>query len=116
MIDYTSIATELAYKAGKIIQENFSLGMTRELKEKDTSPVTIFDTEINRMVIEVLHKEFPQHRIIGEEESHKVDSEYVWFCDPIDGTIPFTSGIPIATFSLALTKNWVPILGVIYDP
>ena len=116
MSNYTSFATDLAYKAGKIMRENFDLGMERELKEKDTSPLTIFDTAINRMVIESIYKTFPLHSIIGEEESLKKNSEYIWFCDPIDGTTPFTSGVPVSTFSLALTRKGKPILGVIYDP
>jgi myo-inositol-1(or 4)-monophosphatase len=37
-------------------------------------------------------------------------------CDPIDGTIPFSHGYPIFTFSLALTKNGESILAVVYDP
>lgn len=116
MKNYTSFTTALACKAGEIMRKNFTLGMEKKMKEKDTSPVTIFDTAINRMVIEAINDAFPQHSIIGEEESSKKESEYTWFCDPIDGTTPFTSGIPIATFSLALTRNAIPILGVIYDP
>ena len=116
MKDYTLFTTDLAYKAGEIIRNNFTLGMKKKIKEKDTSPVTVFDTAINEMVIEAIHKEYPLHSIIGEEDSRKSESEYVWFCDPIDGTIPFTSGLPVSTFSLALTKNATPILGAIYDP
>ncbi len=43
-------------------------------------------------------------------------AEYTWVCDPVDGTVPFSHGIPVSTFSLALTKNGESILGVVYDP
>lgn len=116
MKDYISFATDLAYKAGGIMRKNFSLGMKKTLKKGDNSPLTISDTFINRMVIEAIAKEFPAHSVMGEEENSKKKSEYVWLCDPIDGTIPFSSGMPISTFSLALVLDGVPILGIIYDP
>jgi fructose-1,6-bisphosphatase/inositol monophosphatase family enzyme len=34
----------------------------------------------------------------------------------VDGTLAFSLGLPLATFSLALTQNGVPIFGVVYDP
>jgi fructose-1,6-bisphosphatase/inositol monophosphatase family enzyme len=39
-------------------------------------------------------------------------------CDPIDGTMPFSNGLPIFTFSIALVdqSDGQPILGVINDP
>ncbi len=117
MKDYVPFAIDMAYKAGRIIRKNFTLGMKKTLKQTDSSPLTISDTAINHMVTEAIDKEFPTHRVIGEEESNKKsNSEYTWVCDPIDGTIPFSSGIPISTFSLALTKYGIPIVGVIYDP
>ncbi len=116
MKDYVIFATDLARKAGTIITENLSLGMKKELKKKDNSPFTASDVFINNMVIEEIAREYPEHSVIGEEKSNERDSDYVWVCDPIDGTIPFSSGIPISSFSLALTKNGIPIIGVIYDP
>lgn len=115
MNKFTTRAITLAYTAGSIIRKNFKPGLKRNAK-KDTSPVTVFDRSINDLVIRSLHTAFPSHSIIGEEKSYKANSEYVWLCDPIDGTIPFTSGVPLASFSLALTMNGVPITGVVYDP
>jgi myo-inositol-1(or 4)-monophosphatase len=89
--------------------------MKKEWKE-DNSPVTVTDTTINRIVIDTIVKKFPGHAILGEEESLIIDSEYMWVCDPVDGTIPFSHGIPISTFSLALTQNGESIVGVTYDP
>lgn len=115
MKDYQSFATELAYKAGEVMKDHFSLGMKRTWKENNT-PLTVSDTTINHFVIEAVNREYPSHGIVGEEESDLKQSEYLWVCDPIDGTIPFSHGIPLSTFSLALTQHGVPILGVIYDP
>jgi myo-inositol-1(or 4)-monophosphatase len=54
---------------------------------------------------------------MGEEESGSTTGgEYLWVCDPIDGTFPFSHGLPISTFSLALVKDGSPLVGVLYDP
>ncbi len=114
--EYKKFALEIARTAGMRIKENFSLGSKKEWKA-DNSPVTETDIYINKLVIEEIQKRFVGHGILGEEESSlNGTEEYVWVCDPIDGTVPFSHGIPISTFSLALTRNGESILGVVYDP
>lgn len=116
MKDYRNFAVKLAKKSGKIIKKNFVYGMEKERKE-DGSPVTKTDLAINRLVIEEIKKEFPGHGIISEEEDEvQGEGEYSWVCDPVDGTIPFSHGMPLSCFSLALVKDGVPILGVTNNP
>ncbi|PIS05093.1 MAG: hypothetical protein COT81_02915 [Candidatus Buchananbacteria bacterium CG10_big_fil_rev_8_21_14_0_10_42_9] len=116
MKNYKTFSIDLARRAGKIMRENFALGMKKEWKG-DGTPLTVTDTTINQIVIDAVRKEFPQHNILAEEGSDMGrDSEYTWVCDPVDGTIPFSHGVPTSTFSLALTKNGEAILGVAYDP
>ncbi len=43
-------------------------------------------------------------------------SEYVWVCDPVDGTAMYARHIPVAVFSLALVIDGKPEIGVVYDP
>lgn len=116
-IQYREIACSLAKQAGDIMLKNIKLGMSKEWKE-DNTPLTVSDTAINDLVIATVSKEFPEHAVLGEEGSYNLKSgaRYTWVLDPIDGTIPFSHGVPIFAFSLALTENGVPILGVIYDP
>ncbi len=107
---------DFAKKAGKIMKDHFGLGMSKEWK-KDNTPLTEADLKINKLLIEEINSRWPSHSVKGEEESSMNNqSEYTWVCDPIDGTIPYSHGMPISTFSLALTKNGKSILGVIYDP
>ncbi|MFH0714370.1 MAG: inositol monophosphatase [Candidatus Diapherotrites archaeon] len=116
MTEYKAFALDLAEKAGKIIRENFSVGMKKEWKS-DHSPVTETDLKINQMVIEAVQKQFPEHGILSEEESaFDGKSEYVWVCDPVDGTIAFSHAVPTCVFSLALVRNGESILGVVADP
>ncbi len=115
-MEYKTFALELAKEAGRIIKTNFSLGMKKEWKA-DNTPLTETDLKINQLVIDSVKKEFPGHSIIAEEGSDFSEkSEYVWVCDPVDGTIPFSHGIPTCVFSLALVRKGKSILGVIYDP
>lgn len=113
---YKKFATNIAREAGKIIRKNFSLGMNRIIK-KDGSPVTKTDLAINKLVVDQVKKYFPDHGVLGEEQSNYVEgADYVWVCDPVDGTIPFSHGMPTCMFSLGLTFKGKPILGVGYDP
>ncbi len=109
-------AMELAVDAGSIISHDFSMHVKKELKPDNTF-VTGTDLKINNMVIKEISKRYPNHNILAEEYSLAAKaSEYTWVCDPIDGTISFSHGIPTAVFSLALVRSGRPILGVVYDP
>lgn len=109
-------ATDLAYQAGEIMLKYFQIGVAKEDKA-DGSPVTVADREVNELVIEEVKKHYPNDGVLGEEASYKKDNaEYLWVCDPIDGTIPYTFGLPVSKFSLALVKDGQPVIGIIYDP
>lgn len=116
MQKYKNFAKNFAKKAGQIMRDSFDLGMSKDWKD-DVTPVTQADLKINKLLIEEVKSKWPYHSIKGEEASDVNEgSEYIWVCDPIDGTIPFSHGVPICMFSLALTKNGKSILGVTYDP
>lgn len=113
---YHDFACALARDAGAIAKEYFSTEITF-INKSDNSPVTAADTEINSLVISRCSAAFPEINILGEEESSYNGSrkDFLWVCDPIDGTIPYTLGMPISTFSLALVQDGEPVIGVIYD-
>jgi len=61
--------------------------------------------------------ECPGHGIHGEElGQERLDAEWVWVLDPIDGTKAFISGLPIFGCLIALCRNGRPVLGVIDQP
>lgn len=112
---YLIFAKKLALRAGDTMLSYFKQGVDSTIKQ-DKSIVTKADVEINEMVIAEVVKSFPTHSIFGEEKKLHKNSDMVWVCDPIDGTIPFSKGIPISVFSLALVQDGEPLLGVVYDP
>ncbi len=118
MENYLEFATKLAKEAEAIALKYFGFEVENTWKEDDT-PLTIADTEINDLVIKRINETYPEHSIYGEEKSHiKDESKYIWVCDPIDGTMAFSCGLPIFVFSIALVDQatGLPILGLINDP
>lgn len=108
-------ARQLALKAGEIITKNF-LHSTITIKSNLT-PVTETDLEISKLVIKEVKNNFPNHQVFDEEYQHdNQNAEFIWVCDPVDGTIPFSHHIPTSMFSLALCHNGEPVVAVIYDP
>lgn len=118
MSDYQvalKFAKQLALKAGEMITKNF-LHSTITTKSNLT-PVTETDLAVSKLVIEEVKKNFPNHEVFDEEFQHeKHDTEFIWVCDPIDGTVPFSHHIPTSMFSLALCRDGEPMVAVIYDP
>lgn len=114
---FTYVACMLADKAREIALNYFRSIYLTSVQKKDNSPVTIVDKKIEAMMREIINKEFPTHGILGEEHgTYKIDSEYVWVIDPIDGTKNFIIGRPIFGILFALLHCGKPILGLIDQP
>lgn len=111
---YLKFAKRLAKKAGKIMLKYFDEVKEYHYKD-DKTIVTEVDEKINKMVINEVKKNFKDHAIDGEEEKSG-KSKYTWVTDPIDGTAMYQRHIPVAMFSLALTEEGRPVVGVAYDP
>ena len=113
MEKYLEFAKDIARAAGEITRKYF-YGENGAGYKYDQTIVTKADTEINSYLIERVRETFPDHAVDGEEEQFG-KSEYVWVCDPVDGTAMYARHIPVSVFSLALVKDGRPIVGVIYD-
>jgi len=111
---YLSFAKEVAFEAGRIMLKYFKEdnGATYKL---DRTIVTLADKEINEYLIECVKEKFPTHSVNGEEASFG-ESNYVWVCDPVDGTAMYARHITTAVFSLALVIDGESEVGVVYDP
>ncbi|WP_443024231.1 histidinol-phosphatase [Sneathiella sp.] len=66
------------------------------MTKQDKSPVTIADQETERLLREMILKNYPSHGILGEEHgSEGLDRDDLWVIDPIDGTKSFIAGLPV---------------------
>lgn len=114
MKQYLEFAKEIAHEAGEIMIRYFKEENGASYKI-DQTIVTKADTEINKYLIKRVNEVFPAHSVDGEEEQTG-KSDYVWVCDPVDGTAMYARHIPVAVFSLALVIDGNPVIGVVYDP
>lgn len=114
MNQYLEFAKEMCLEAGKIMTKYFTCDNGADYKY-DQTIVTKADTEINHLLIQKVSERFPTHAVDGEEEKFGA-SNYVWVCDPVDGTAVYARHIPISVFSLALVVDGEPVVGVVYDP
>lgn len=112
---YLEFAKKTAKEAGEIMHQFYRSDHQVEVKADD-SPVTIADKSINSMLIQRVQEVFPDHGVLGEEESWQPDRDVVWVCDPIDGTAAFIQHIPLSMFSLACVYQGQPVVAVAYNP
>ena len=111
---YLDFAKDIAKHAGQVMIKYFNQNNGASYKG-DKTIVTIADTEINSYLIKKKKKKYPLHSVDGEEEQFG-KSDYVWVCDPVDGTAMYARHIPVAVFSLALVVKGQSMVGVVFDP
>ena len=82
-----------ATEAGaKVIQEYFNGDFKISSKSNINDLVTEADHASEKVIFEIIQKDFPDHFILSEETGEiKTDSEFKWIIDPIDGTINSTA-------------------------
>jgi len=110
------VALEAARLAGGMIRDRFDSTFQVSLKGRNDI-VTDVDVAVEKAVLELVHREFPDFGILAEESQPvTTGSPYKWVVDPIDGTRNFAMGIPHFCTIVALSKGNYPVLGVTYDP
>jgi len=106
-----------AEKAAHIQKENYRNLKGVMYKGAKNNVVTKVDFECERAIISTIERAYPSHGFLSEEKgtkNHK--NEYCWVIDPLDGTVNYAHGFPIFCVSIALQKNGVTEIGVIYSP
>ena len=112
--EYLEFAKDIAQYAGEVMLKYFKENNGASYKG-DKTIVTLADTEINTYLIAQVKEKYPSHSVDGEEEQFG-KSDYVWVCDPVDGTAMYARHIPVAVFSLALVIRGESKVGVVFDP
>lgn len=89
-----------------------------EIKE-DNSPVTKADKLADKIIREELSKAFPNYALLTEESTDdlaRLNNDYVFIVDPIDGTKEFVAHSGEFTVNIALAYKHKPVVGVILIP
>jgi len=83
----------------------------------DHSPVSYIDRVCEDVIIDTLHKVFPNDGFLGEETGEtQGNSGRTWIIDPLDGTRPYLKQIPTYSVLIALVEDNKPRVGVIHLP
>lgn len=120
-----SQASQIAREAGARLREFYAQGVATEYKG-DVDLVTVADRTIEKLIRMRLGEVFPAHGIYGEEGTRdRLEGEYRWYVDPLDGTTNFAHGFPQFCVSMGLehrpssiapSEDGVLVAGVVYDP
>jgi len=109
------IAIQAASAAGKFLLDN-SKSIIEVDKEEGRDIKLKADRNSERIILDFLKKgsDFP---ILSEEKGAigTDGAEFKWIVDPLDGSLNYMRGIPLACVSIGLWKDTEPILGVVYD-
>ena len=118
-------ASAIAREAGAVLRTFFSEGVATEYKG-DVDLVTVADRTSEKLIRERLTAAFPEHGIYGEEGTRdRLEAEFRWYVDPLDGTTNFAHGFPQFCVSLGLEQRSAGlapdedgrlVAAVIYDP
>lgn len=113
---FSNAAWEAARAAGDLIASEWGRDRTIDYKGA-IDLVTSVDRESERIIVDMLRRQFPSHAILAEEQTQISGSgEYRWLIDPLDGTTNFVHGYPQISVSIALEWRGQVILGLVYDP
>jgi myo-inositol-1(or 4)-monophosphatase len=125
-----AVAQQLATEAAEFVQrrrtEVFGAAGSSEAapggpdairsKSTPTDPVTIVDTETERLLRDRLAVLRPGEPVLGEEGGGSFASEPgqpTWVLDPIDGTVNFVYGIPAYAVSVGVQVDGESVAGAV---
>jgi len=106
-----------ALEAGQLMKARFNSGFRVDNKDGINDLVTEVDHASEKLIMDIIRNEFPDHFILSEEVGEiKMDSAYKWIIDPIDGTVNYANGIPICCVSIGIEHEGKMILGAVFNP
>lgn len=114
-----ALLTEAARSAGDIALRYWKRSPQVWDKGGDEGPVTEADLAVNDMLGETLRLARPDYGWLSEETPDsraRLDSEYVFIIDPIDGTRAFIAGDRSFSHSLAIARNGQITAAAVYLP
>ena len=101
-----------ALAAGRVILDS---AMPEAERKGRADYVTEVDRRAEETVRDLLGRETPGVRVVGEEFGGDPAPEY-WLVDPLDGTVNFLHRFPAVGVSVALVRRGVPLAGTVHAP
>lgn len=115
-------------QAGVLIASNRGRTAVKASKASYADLVTLVDSQCQDVIASHMSLSWPQHVMLGEEStapgaaasSAAVEAmaacDWLWICDPLDGTTNFVHGLPLSTVSVAVAHKGEVVIGVVHDP
>lgn len=113
------VAFRAVKKAGQYLFEEFQKRNSYFSHKNKIEIVTSADKKAEKIILNLIRRNFPDHRILAEESGRlnwSSKSPYLWLVDPLDGTTNFAFRHPLFCVSIALVYKREIILGVIFAP
>lgn len=104
--------------AQKVILEIYHKHFDVEIKS-DNSPVTAADKSADELIRNYLHEKFPTYAFLTEEsadDGKRLNNDYVFIVDPVDGTKDFVAKNNEFTTNIALCYKHEIVAGVVNIP
>jgi len=115
--DVRALAHELADVADALSMAAFN-GVRAVSTKLDGSVVTATDVRIEQELRSRILAEFPDHRVVGEEEGVSEGDRHAprWIIDPIDATTNFVKGNPVFATLIGVEIDGRDAVGVVSAP
>jgi len=111
-------AIEAGLEAKKAVLKYYYSFFDVEIKS-DNSPVTSADKESDKIIRDYLSIRFPNYAFLTEESidnKERLNNDYVWIIDPIDGTEDYIKHDDEFTINIALCYKHKIVVGVVLIP
>lgn len=103
--------------AGKVLQQYYGKQFQISNKEGVNNLVTEADHAAEKLIMEIIRAEYPDHYILSEESGDMpAASKYKWIIDPLDGTVNFAHGLPLCCVSIGVEYDGEMLMGAVYNP
>lgn len=119
-------AISAAVQAGHLIAKHSNRTIAVNTKDGGSSLAAQVVTEVDHMSQAIILQtllptcEMFDLALLSEEspdDGERLEKDFFWSIDPLDGTLPFIESVPGYSVSIALvSRDGMPLIGVVYDP
>ncbi len=110
------MAKEAALEAGQMLLSHLQTDFQISKKGR-INLVTEMDLKAEKLIVDRIRLNFPDHEILAEERGTQTGSgPCKWIIDPLDGTTNYAHGYQFFCVSIAVELEGQLVVGVVYDP
>jgi 3'(2'), 5'-bisphosphate nucleotidase len=123
LVELMAIARPIAWGASEILLKYYKSPRALQIREKgeDEGSVTSADLAANEFILNQLHsqlgtKDFAYLSEETEDDASRLNHEWVWAIDPMDGTSDFINRTGEFAVHIGLSYRQRPVLGLVAAP